>query len=270
MKIERELWSNSAAAPGAKNDPDYRYHAQISRARLEVFVPDAPKSQGAWPVVICVPGGGYEFVSAMNEGDELVAPLHTAGFAGAVLYYRLPSPRVMERPEEGPLDDLRQALNLVRSRAAEWKLDPARVGVLGFSAGGHLAASALTLLGSDRPAFGGLIYPVISMKPGITHDGSRDKLLGNTPSSARLDRFSLDLQVTRETPPTFLAHSADDTAVPVANSLLFYGAMVKHGARGELHVYERGGHGYGVRGMGTEGGWIAAFTTWAQGVCHAE
>jgi acetyl esterase/lipase len=172
----------------------------------------------------------------------------------------------MATAHEGPLNDVRQALALLRQRSAEWNLDPARLGVLGFSAGGHLAASALTLLGPDRPAFGGLIYPVISMRTGITHDGSRDNLLGPNPAEELVDHYSLELQVDASTPPTFLAHAADDGAVPVQNSLLFHQAMIAHGVRGELHVYERGGHGFGIRGKGTEGGWMDAFNAWASGV----
>ena len=243
--------------------PDYldRFISQITVATLTPYPAPAATATGA-AVLIC-PGGGYHGVAIDQEGHDIARWLNGFGVAGVVLKYRSPNPAPGPRCQPyGPLRDAQCALRLLRSRAQEWRLDVGRVGILGFSAGGHLAASASTLFAdstesdpalaclSCRPDFTVLVYPVVSFTAeGVLHAGSRSNLLGAKPSEELARHFSCELQVTKETPPAFLAHTGDD-GVPVANSLLYYQALQRAGVRAELHVFPEGGHGYGMRPRG--------------------
>ena len=225
----------------------------VHNPEITVYLPDKDKANGT-AVLIC-PGGGYGVLSMQKEGVEIAQWLNSLGVAGIVIKNRL-----KEYGHPAPLNDAQRAMKIIRSKAAEFNIDPDRLGVCGFSAGGHLASCVTTLyhsepLGtddpldkfSDKPNFSILIYPVISMQKGITHGGSRFNLLGNNPSQELVDRMSTDQQVTSQTPPTFLAHASDDGAVRPLNSILFYNALIDAKVPAELHIYEKGGHGFGMR-----------------------
>ncbi len=220
---------------------------------IYVYLPPADKANGA-AVVVC-PGGGYGGLAMSYEGHDVARWLNTLGVAGIVLKYRH-APK-FQHPV--PLEDAQRSLRYVRAHAKEWKLDPARVGILGFSAGGHLASSAGTHFDhgikspadpidaeSCRPDFMILLYPVITMTDPYTHGGSRRNLLGEKPDPKLVASMSNEKQVTAKTPPTFLAHTSEDNAVPAMNSVLFYEALVKNKVPAELHIYEKGRHGLGM------------------------
>ncbi|HEX6961523.1 MAG TPA: alpha/beta hydrolase [Lacipirellula sp.] len=220
---------------------------------LTPFLPDEEKRNGA-AIVIC-PGGGYKGLAMQKEGLEVAEWLRSKGIVGVVLRYRCGGGK-NEQPV--PLEDAQRAIRTVRANADQWGVDPNRVGILGFSAGGHLASTAATIFEeaahtedtidqmSSRPDFAVLIYPVITLVGEATHRGSRNNLLGDDAGDSLAEEWSTDRRVTERTPPTFLVHAGDDKGVPVENSLLFYKALVAKGVPAELHVYEVGGHGFGM------------------------
>lgn len=227
----------------------------VSKPTLTVIAPSEFERNGT-AVVIC-PGGGYGGLSFEKEGTEMAKFLNQYGITCFVLKYRHGG-GVHQHPV--PLSDVQRALRVVRSQADQWKVEPNRIGVLGFSAGGHLASSVGTHFDagdnkasdlvdkqSCRPDFMVLIYPVISMDAKITHAGSLKNLLGEKPDPSLVELMSNDLQVTAVTPPTFIAHASDDQAVPVENALRFYRALIEHKVPAELHVFAEGGHGFGMR-----------------------
>jgi acetyl esterase/lipase len=227
------LWPEGA--PGAIGNQDE------DRPTLTIYLPPPDKASGAG-VVIC-PGGGYAHLAIDKEGADIAAWSNAHGLAGFVLKYRL-GPRYRH---PAPLDDAQRAIRYVRQHAAEFRIDPDRVGIWGFSAGGHLAATAATHFGSDtRPDFLILAYPVITFEPPYAHAGSRKNLLGEAPDPKLVRNLSNDIQVTPRTPPTFLFHTDGDKGVPAENSVLFYLALRKAGVPAELHIYERGPHGVGL------------------------
>ncbi len=221
---------------------------------LTVFLPpDSPLTPT--PAIVICPGGGYAKLSMETEGVNEAKWFRERGVAAFVLKYRLP---VNGYRHPVPLLDAQRAIRLVRAHAAEWKINPANVGVMGFSAGGHLASTLDTHFDagnaqaadpvdkqSCRPDFAVLVYPVISMKDGITHQGSKHNLLGPNPDPALVENLSNESQVTTQTPPTLLVHAADDGAVPIENSRLMYAALQKAGVPSALQEYPRGGHGFG-------------------------
>ena len=220
---------------------------------LTPYLPLKEKATGA-AVIVC-PGGGYSHL-ANHEGEPVAEWLNSLGITAFVLKYRL-GPRYHH---PAPLQDAARAIRIVRARAGEWQLDANRIGILGFSAGGHLASSSGTHFDSGKPDAADpvervssrpdlmiLIYPVITMKD-FTHAGSKRLLLGEGPSPELVTLLSNDEQVTKETPPAFLVHTADDAGVPVENSLRFAEAMRKAKVPVELHVYEHGPHGFGLGG----------------------
>jgi acetyl esterase/lipase len=228
--------------------------SKVSHPTLTVFLPMAGKGNGT-AVVVC-PGGGYTHLAMTHEGTDVAKWLNSLGITAFLLKYRLPSDETMVDKTIGPLQDAQRAIQLVRERAAEWSLDAGKVGILGFSAGGHLASTAGTHFlqttidnpaqVSLRPDFMVLLYPVISFSDSIGHTGSRESLIGKHPDPALVLAYSNERQVTAQTPPTFIIHAEDDETVPVLNSLNFYEALVRHGVPSELHVYPRGGHGWGL------------------------
>jgi acetyl esterase/lipase len=222
---------------------------------IHLHMPPAEKANGA-AVVIC-PGGGYGGVMMSYEGHDIARWLNTLGVAGVVLKYR----HAPTYKHPVPLQDAQRALRMVRARAKEWKIDPGRVGILGFSAGGHLASTAGThgdygLKDTNAkdaidgescvPDFMILVYPVITMTGPYAHEGSRRNLLGDNPDATLVENLSNEKQVTDKTPPTFLTHTSEDAAVPPQNSVMFYEALVKHKVPAELHIYEKGPHGLGM------------------------
>ena len=220
---------------------------------LTVFLPE--KSDATTPAVVICPGGGYMGLAFDSEGINEAKWFQSRGVAGFVLKYRLPGNGY---PHPVPLLDAQRALRLVRSRAGEWNIDPAKIGIMGFSAGGHLAATLDTHFDagnpqandsidkqSCRPDFAILVYAVISMKDGITHQGSKQNLLGPNPDPALVESLSNETQVTAQTPPTILVHAQDDNVVPIQNSRLMYEALQKAGVQSAFHKYPNGGHGFG-------------------------
>jgi polygalacturonase len=231
----------------------------------------APKEIATGTAVIICPGGAYARLSMINEGTDLAERLNAIGVSAFVLKYRL-----LEYGHPGPLQDVLRAIRLVRSRAKELGVVPDRIGIIGSSAGGHLAATAATLYDapegrtgapldatSARPDFVALLYPVITMKPPFVHTGSRRNLLGENPSAELVDRLSVEMQVTKDTPPTFLVHTAEDTTVPLENSILFFQALRRAGVSAEMHLFEKGPHGFATRpGLGPTSDWPARWEAW--------
>jgi len=214
----------------------------------------APKDKATGAAVLVLPGGGYARLSDVKEGSAVAEWLNSLGISAFVLKYRL-GPRY-HQPNQ--LLDATRALRTIRARAAEWNLDENRIGILGFSAGGHLASTLATRFdagkrgggdmierASSRPDLQILVYPVITMGD-LTHAGSKKNLLGENPSADLIKLYSNELQVSSETPPAFLVHTTTDTAVPVENSLLYAAALRRAKVPFELHVYERGPHGFGL------------------------
>jgi acetyl esterase/lipase len=219
---------------------------------LEVFQADNEKSTGA-AVIIC-PGGGYSVIVYEGEGVLTAKELARNGITAFVLKYRLPSDSTMEDKTIGPLQDVEQAIKMVRERAKEWSLDASKIGIMGFSAGGHLASTGATHFKkvlienknntSLRPDFQVLVYPVISMRDSLTHDDSRNKLLGEKPSANTITDFSNELQVTSDTPPAYITFATDDKLVDVDNGISYYEALRHHNVDVEMHLYSKGGHGF--------------------------
>lgn len=243
---------------------------------IAVYLPVKRNATGQ-AVVIC-PGGGYGVLAYDWEGVDVAKFLNAKGIAAIVLKYRLPVSKSNFTPHLSPLMDAKRAVRLARANAANWNVRKDNIGIMGFSAGGHLASTLLTHFDegdknaadtvereSSRPDFGVLVYPVISMTKPIMHQGSRNNLIGQNPDPALATDYSNELQVKKNTPPTFLVHAMDDDAVPVENSLLFFQAMKDKGVPGELHVYPKGGHGFGL-GLGKPGveDWMDACVGWMQ------
>jgi len=243
---------------------------RVSNVQEPTMTHFSPASPTGTAVIVC-PGGGYSRLSIIREGQDVAARLNALGASAFVLRYRL-----KEYGHPAPLQDVLRAVRLVRSRASEFGVRPDRIGVLGFSAGGHLAATAATLFDdpegqtgasldaiSARPDFVVLVYPVIIMEDPPGHAGSRQSLLGENRDPALLKHLSPNLQVTARTPPTFLVHTAEDSAVPLENSLAFYAALRRAGVPAEMHLYPRGGHGFGLDdGLGTTSLWFDRLQDW--------
>ncbi|MDP4201088.1 MAG: alpha/beta hydrolase [Bacteroidota bacterium] len=246
----------------------------VTKPTIQVYPAPADKNTGT-AVVVC-PGGGYYGLSYVGEGTEVAKWLNQLGVTAVVLHYRLPDDAIMQNKSIAPLQDGQEAMRIVRRNATKWGIDPHKIGIMGFSAGGHLASTVSTHFDekvyeskdttSARPDFSLLIYPVISMDSAITHWGSRESLLGKNPTPEILKHFSNALQVNANTPPAFMVHSMDDGAVPVQNSIEYALAMQKHNIPCELHIYERGGHGYGLgkKNTGTESTWPEACRKWME------
>jgi acetyl esterase/lipase len=238
------LWPNGA--PGAVGTQP------VDQPSLTIFLPDKSKAVGTG-VVIC-PGGGYVHLAMDYEGTDVARWFNSLGVAGFVLKYRLGA----RYHYPAQFEDVERALRIVRSRAAEFGVSPDRIGVMGFSAGGHLASTAGTHFdggtpdapdpidrAGSRPDFMILAYPVITMLPPYAHEGSRHFLLGDNPDPALVKKLSNELQVTKETPPTFIFQTDSDQTVPSMNSVMFYEALHKAGVPAEMHIFERGHHGVG-------------------------
>lgn len=227
-------------------------YKSISVPTLEVFMPSVETANGS-AVIIC-PGGGYGRVTYQNEGLRTAKEFVKHGVTAFVLKYRLPSDSIMIDKTIGPLQDAQQAIKLIRQRASEWHIDVNKVGIMGFSAGGHLASTTATHFDKNyienteqinlRPDFVLLVYPVVSMTDALTHQGSRENLLGTKPSAENIKLFSNELQVTVKTPPTYLTHTADDKVVSVQNSIQFYQALLDKNVPVEMHLYPTGDHGF--------------------------
>ncbi len=244
----------------------------IANPSMMVLFPNEPSAGKA--VLIC-PGGGYEYVSYDKEGVDIACWFNSLGYIAFILKYRLPA----EGHKNGrnvPLQDAQRAIRIIRAHAEEWNIDKNNIGVIGFSAGGHLASTLGTCYDkcvytpcdyvdstSARPDFMILLYPVISMDSAITHTGSRDKLLGTSNNESTLKNYSTDLLVTASTPPAFIVHAKDDDCVVMENSQRFYRAMLKAGIPAEIHIFEQGGHGFGIRdAKGPVSQWTSLCERW--------
>lgn len=231
--------------------------AMVSVPTISVFLPSKGKANGT-AVIIC-PGGGYHVLLTKREGSDIARAFNKEGIAAIVLKYRLPNDRAMPDKAIAPLQDAQQAIRTVRLNAKKWNIDPSKIGIMGFSAGGHLAATAGTHFEkalipnpegiSVRPDFMVLIYPVISFTDSIGHTGSRGNLIGNLEKGSaeqikQIRYFSNEYHVNSQTPPTFITHASDDVVVPLANTTVFYEALKKNNVPSDLHIYSKGGHGY--------------------------
>ena len=238
--IEIKVWPNGAPNSNGITTAE----KQIDESRVsDVTVPTLTIYRAAKPngmAIVACPGGGYVRLATAHEGHDMAAWFNAQGITYAVLKYRMPNTH-----HDVPLSDALQAIRIMKQHADEWKFN--KVGIMGSSAGGHLASTAATHFTEDsRPDFQILFYPVVSMiNP--THQGSKDNLLGKTPSEEMLNLYSNERQVTPQTPPAFIMHSSDDKAVPVSNSVDYYTALVKNGVPASLHIYPIGGHGWGFR-----------------------
>ncbi|HEX3132320.1 MAG TPA: alpha/beta hydrolase [Planctomycetota bacterium] len=242
----------------SKTDHPDRFFTNVSKPTLIAVLPDKPTGAA---VIIC-PGGGYGSLAYDKEGTDVAAWLASNGIAGLILKYRLPRGASGE-VEPVPLQDARQAMRVAKTKATEWHLDATRIGIMGFSAGGHLASTLAThFTDADRPAFAVLVYPVITFSGPNAHGGSRDNLLGKSADAALIERYCNERLVTAKTPPTFLVHAADD-GVKIANSEMFSEALTKAGVANEFMHLEKGGHGFGlgVRG-GEPAAWPARCLVW--------
>jgi len=237
---------------------------------LTAYLP--PKDKQTGTAVLVIPGGGYGIVAAGHEGSDIAKAFNEAGVAAFVLKYRIPNDACMTDKMFVPLMDAQQALYIIRKNAAEYGIDTARVGVMGFSAGGHLAATLSThfdrpvrkeLANANlRPSFSMLIYPVISFHPEIAHMGSRENLIGKNADEKWVTYFSNEDQVNAQTPPAFFVHATDDNVVPVANSIVYYNQLVKYKVPVEMHIYEKGGHGFGLNNKTTNDKWFETGLNW--------
>lgn len=243
--LPQRLWSADAPGAAGKKPED--------TPSVTVYLPPADKDTGA-ALVIC-PGGGYGFLAMDHEGHQIARWLNSFGVAGVILQYRI-APRYRH---PAPLQDAQRAIRFTRAHAEEWKIDPKRVGILGFSAGGHLASTAGTHFDagkadaddsverqSCRPDFLVLCYPVITFKGPHAHLGSRNNLLGKDAKDELVEDMCNDKRVTPQTPPTFLVHTTEDSGVPPENSVLFYQALRQNKVAAELHIYDKGRHGLGL------------------------
>ena len=262
QRIEMPLWPNGTpndnglTANDENGDANFLNLVANTSASITVYKADKPNGMA---IVMC-PGGGYWGVALGHEGHDIASWLNAQGITYIVLKYRMPNGH-----HEIPLDDAEQAMRLVRANATAWGINPRRVGIMGASAGGHLAASLATLYGSQetRPDFQVLFYPVISMDATITHQGSRDNLLGKTPSEDLVCRYSLEQQVNENTPQAFIMLSADDDVVPPANSMQYIQALLEHKVPVSLHMYPTGGHGWGFRdGFTYKRQWTGELEKW--------
>lgn len=244
--------------------------SQVSIPTLSVFLPKGIKQNQT--AVVIFPGGGYTHLAIDKEGTKVAEWFNAQGIVAFVLKYRLPNNLIMTNKTVGPLQDAQEAIRVIRLNAAVWNIDPNKIGVMGFSAGGHLASTLSTHYDdrvyetsskiSARPDFSLLIYPVISMENDITHKGSQISLLGENASQQDIDLFSNEKKVTAQTPPAFLIHATDDGAVLPENSINYYLALKKNGVTAELHLYEKGGHGFGLGVNDTSKFWTKACEEW--------
>lgn len=288
-----ELWEGlSDQEDRVRHRDGVKLLSHIENPTIEVFIPE--HVDGKAPAVIICPGGGYGFLAYDWEGTQIAQWLNEYGIVGIALKYRLP------KPESGAdmsgrtrsMSDVKQALNLAHNHAEEWKIDPNQIGIMGFSAGGHLAAYSSNkgpwvayppgssqeeiqqYIERSKFAFSILIYPVISMADGITNDWTRKNLFGKVGTDYQgdelgelIESYSNENRVSSSTPPTFLVHSSDDDAVPVENSLRYYSKLREHEVPVEMHLYPTGGHGYSLfKPGGTELGWGDLCIKWIKSI----
>ncbi|MCW3094374.1 MAG: alpha/beta hydrolase [Ferruginibacter sp.] len=272
MPLYKNAVPNSIAKANKENSTFQDNVTRIAKVSVPTITMFKPAQANGKAVVIC-PGGGYGILAFDKEGTRIAEEMNKWGVTAFVLKYRLPEDSTMMDKSIGPLQDAQQAIRLVRKNAKEWGVNKNQIGIMGFSAGGHLAATATTHFtfkadASDsdttslRPDFSILCYPVISFDSTITHKGSRNNLIGSKATKEKTDFFSNELQVTKNTPPTFLVHAGDDGTVPVENSIRFYQACIKNKVPAEMHLYPKGGHGFGMNNTTTDDNWMERLKNW--------
>ena len=251
IPLYKDTVPNSLPDTSVRESKKGKLYLNVTKPTIELFQPKVSNPQKT-AVIIC-PGGSYGSLSYTNEGILIAEAFNKIGVSAFILKYRLPDARIMHNKSIGPLQDVLQAIKVIRMRAAEWGINPDNVGVAGFSAGGHLASSAGTHFKDPvienkeninlRPAFLVLVYPVISMKDSLTHKKSRNNLLGLNPGPEMIEYFSNEMQVSADTPPTMLLHAQDDKVVSVLNSIRFYEALLNKNIKAEMHLFYIGNHG---------------------------
>lgn len=275
------LWDNESIPNYQKSDAqevipprDILFIQNVQTPTLEIFLPSKQNANGM-AVLIC-PGGGYSGVAYDWEGTDYAKWFNSLGIAAFVLKYRMPQAKSVITSYKAPIQDAQRAIRYIRFNATTFNIDKNNVGVIGSSAGGHLASTLGSHLDEDyykpidsidnekkRPDFMMLIYPVISMKKNVTHNGSRRNLLGETPSEELVLQFSNETRVTENTPPTFIIHSGDDKAVPIENSIRIYQALVKNNVNTTMHIFPEGGHGYSLgKSKETAPDWTTIAANW--------
>lgn len=266
--------------PNSKVDPSYKETAdtskdgsirisKITNPELLAFYPEKSNANGG--AIIIFPGGGYRLVSMTNEGYDIAKAFNKLGYAAFIVKYRLPSDLIMEDKTIGPLQDAQQAIKIVRENAESWQINPSKIGIIGFSAGGHLASTLGTHFTkavianpnntSLRPDFMILGYPVVSMGT-YAHKGSKANLLGENSTDDLVKLYSNELQVDSNTPPTFIFHANDDKTVHAENSIDLARALKQAGIKSELHLYQAGGHGFGLYNKTTKENWFDSLANW--------
>ena len=261
---------NSIKTPNREHETSWHFLAQVSQPTLTIYTPSAGSANGT-AVVVC-PGGGYAAINIKGEGYSVAERLSALGITAFVLKYRIPDDSTMVDKNIGPLQDAQEAMLIVKSRAKEWNIDTTKVGIIGFSAGGHLASSVGTHFNQSlidnpanislRPNFMILVYPVISFTDSIGHQDSKIALIGRSPAAEKVALFSNEMQVTSNTPPTFLIHAVDDRLVSVKNSIAFYLALQKNNVPAGIHIFPRGQHGFFMHPASNT--WFQYCTQWLQ------
>ncbi|GAA3958944.1 alpha/beta hydrolase [Pedobacter ginsengiterrae] len=280
LKAQEVIPLYDGAIPGAKNSATYIEEtvkgtdgisrvSKVVTPTLTVFSPSADKPNGT-AVIIC-PGGGYGILAIDHEGYNVAKRFSEIGVTAFVLKYRLPSDEIMVDKTYALLQDAEQAIYLVRKNAKKYRIKSNKIGIMGFSAGGHLASTLLAhytdikITDAEkinlRPDFAALIYPVISFEQSV-HTGTMKNLLGPNPGEQLKHYFSADQNVNKKTPPTFLVHAKDDKSVPVANSILLNDALKSHGVKTEIYLYEQGGHGFGLKNKTSDVDWFNLLAEW--------
>jgi len=261
---------NSKPTPATYIEKDDKgWATNVSIPTITPYLPEKGTANGT--AIVVFPGGGYAGLSMENEGSSIAKAFNKIGVTAFVVKYRLPSDSIMVDKTIGPLQDAQQAVLTVRKNAAKWGLKTGKVGIIGFSAGGHLASTEGTHFDkvviddkeniTVRPDFMILLYPVISFGA-MAHVGSRENLIGKTPSEDLLTLYSNEKQVTANTPPTMLVHAEDDTVVPVQNSLMFYDQLLSFKVKAEMHLFQEGGHGFGLNNPKSKDKWIDWAKNW--------
>ena len=271
-KIPDSIVNNNYKEQDLSNRNGIYRISKVTDPTLSIFIP----SEGNSAAVIICPGGGYEHLAYTKEGIDVAKWFNKIGVAAFVLKYRLPSDSIMKDKTIGPLQDAQEAMRIVRRNAKSWNINPDKIGVIGFSAGGSLASLLCTHYNdkiydcdstSAKPDFSILLYPVISMKADITHMGSRINLLGDNPSEKEIKYFSSELNVGPNTPPAFLALAENDKTVPLPNSIDYFLALKKYHIPAELHIFQKDGHGFGLGKKGdTDSYWPVICENWLKAI----
>jgi acetyl esterase/lipase len=259
---------NSIQTPDKEQENSIHFLTKVSKPALTVYMPPAGSANGT-AIIIC-PGGGYTSLNIKMEGSSVAERLNAIGITAIVLKYRLPDDSTMIDKSIGPLQDAQRAILVVKTHAKEWNIDTTRIGIMGFSAGGHLASTAGTHFKKSfidnpsnislRPNFMVLVYPVISFTDSLAHKDSRTALIGKNASAKQINLFSNEGQVSSNTPPTFLIHAGDDRLVSVKNSIAFYLALQKNGVPAGIHIFPKGAHGFFMRPASNT--WFQYCTQW--------